>query len=118
MNPPLVKTTATWPVSARDGVLMPATPTARASAATREAYSFFISFPPNVMTACLFQEYRTPLLAECRHGSVDGQSDVSGTVQQPVLVHFAGARFDASYVSLYPRAINRTPRPICSYASS
>jgi hypothetical protein len=34
MNPPLVNTTVTWPVSARDGVLKPATPASKATRAT------------------------------------------------------------------------------------
>jgi hypothetical protein len=45
MNPPLVKTTATWPVSALDGVLMPAIPTSKATKATLMT-NFFMTFFP------------------------------------------------------------------------
>src|SRR5438309_11092010 len=45
MNPPLVKTTATWPVSARDGVLKPATPTRKATRAALMP-NFFMRFFP------------------------------------------------------------------------
>src|SRR5215510_3095701 len=47
MNPPLVKTTATWPVSARDGVVTPATPRNRAASAKRVANFLMMSFLRN-----------------------------------------------------------------------
>src|SRR6185369_9064786 len=43
MNPPLVKTTATWPVSARDGVLKPATLASEAITAAQMA-TFLMTF--------------------------------------------------------------------------
>src|SRR6476660_10099834 len=52
MNPPLVKTTATWPVSARDGVLMPGNPRIT-SKATRETckQDFIMTFSPKGLGA-------------------------------------------------------------------
>jgi hypothetical protein len=53
MKPPLVKTTATWPVSARDGELKPMTLASRTAAATRAATFLDISLLQVVYTDLL-----------------------------------------------------------------
>src|SRR6476469_9300370 len=61
MNPPLVKTTATWPVSARDGVTNPVVPDNPSNATTaKRIQPFLIISSPNKIVGLplLCQEHR------------------------------------------------------------
>src|SRR4051812_10366271 len=77
MNPPLVKTTATWPVSACDGVLKPAL-ISRAVKATRMA-TFLMRFVSSGCYADLLSQYHREVAKHgeqnARYGVADWEPD-------------------------------------------